>query len=178
MNNSTIGSSAYGWSWRKTSFKIASILTPRSRLFYFDKIILLLCNFVVFSIDKADTAYKWILAFMSCFMLCFCSFGAEKKGGYFHSLSDEAYETLLLLVQGNFNVPVAERTREQEAVVLYLRQRDSLRLGPQSTPTLYFDGKKVVKKSSIASLAAKLLIKQKLVDVKNCEIEPQMASHI
>ena len=46
-------------------------------------------------------------------MLLFCSFGAEKKWGYFHPLSDEAYETLLLLAQGNFNLPVAERTREQ-----------------------------------------------------------------
>ena len=74
---------------------------------------LLLCNFVVFSIDIGYMAYKWILAFMSCFMLLFCSFGAEKKWGYFHPLSDEAYETLLLLAQGNFNLPVAERTREQ-----------------------------------------------------------------
>ena len=58
-------------------------------------------------------------------MLLFCSFGAEKKWGYFHPLSDEAYETLLLLAQGNFNVPVAERTREQRnAVVRYWRQRD------------------------------------------------------
>ena len=180
MNNSTIGSSAYGWSWRKTSFNFVSILTPRSRLFYYDKTILLLCNFVVFSIDKADMAYKWILAFMSCFMLCFCSFGAEKKGGYFHSLSDEAYETLLLLVQGNFNVPVAERTREQRnAVVRYWRQRDSLHLGPQSTPTLYFDGKKVVKKSSIASLVAKTFDQAKAGGCKkNCEIEPQMASQV
>jgi len=40
-------------------------------------------------------------------------------------------------------VPVAERTREQRnAVVRFWRQRDSLRLGPQSVPTLYFDGKK------------------------------------
>ena len=64
-------------------------------------------------------------------MLCFCSFGAEKKKGYFHPLSDEAYETLLLLVQGNFNVPVTERTRElRNAVVRYWRQRDSLHLEP------------------------------------------------
>ena len=55
--------------------------------------------------------------------------------------------TLLLLVQGNFNVPVAERKHEQtNAVVRYWRQRDSLHFGPQSTQTLYFDGKKEVKK--------------------------------
>ena len=52
-------------------------------------------------------------------------------------------------------MPVAERTREQRnAVVRYWRQRDSLHFGPQSTPTLYFEGKKVVKKSSIASVVA------------------------
>ena len=108
-----------------------------------------------FPIDIADMVYKWIFAFMSCFMLCFCSFGAEKKGRYFHALSDKAYETLLLLVQENFEAPVAERTREQRnAVVRYWRQRDSLHLGPPSAPTLYFDGKKVLKKSSIGSLVA------------------------
>ena len=39
-------------------------------------------------------------------MMCFCSLRAEKKGGYFHALSGEAYETLLLPVQGNFKVPL------------------------------------------------------------------------
>ena len=64
--------------------------------------------------------------------------------------------TIIIIIQGNFNVPVAERICEQRnAVVRYWRQRDSLHLGPQSTPTLYFDGEKVVKKSSIASLVAK-----------------------
>ena len=108
-----------------------------------------------FPMEIADMAYRWMLAFVSLFMLCSCSFEAEKKGGYFHALSDEAYKTLLLLVQGKFKMPVAERTREQRnAVVHYWRQWDSLHLGPQSTPTLYLDGKKVVKKSSIASVLA------------------------
>ena len=50
----------------------------------------------------------------------FLQFWSRKKGEYFHALSDEAYETLLLLVQGNFKLPVAERTREQRnAVVRY-----------------------------------------------------------
>ena len=71
-------------------------------------------------------------------------FLSRKERGIFSSIiSDEAYETLLLLVQGKFNVPVAERTREQRnAVVRYWRQRYSLHLGPHSTPTLYFDGRK------------------------------------
>ena len=78
-------------------------------------------------------------------MLCFCSFGAETKGGYFHALSNETYETLSLLVQGNFMTPFAERTREQRITeVRYWSQRDSLHLGPQSAPILHFDDKKVV----------------------------------
>ena len=66
------------------------------------------------------------------------------------------YKTLLLLVQGKFKVPVAERTREQKnAVVRYWRNRDRFHLGPQATPTLYFDDKKVVKKSAISGLVSK-----------------------
>ena len=62
----------------------------------------------------------------------------KERGIYFHALSDEAYETLLLLEQGNFKVLVAERTREQRnAVVRYWRQSDSLHVGPQFALTLY-----------------------------------------
>ena len=85
-----------------------------------------------------------------------CSFGAEKKG-YLHVWIHEAYKTLLLLVQGNFMVPVAECIcKQRNAVVQYWHQCDSLHLGPHSTPTLYFDGKKVVK-SLIGSLVATTL---------------------
>ena len=140
----------------QTLSDLVPVLTPRSRLFYYGKTITFIVQLRRFPIDIADMACKWFLAFLSCFILGCCTFGAEKRGGYLHPLSDEAYETILLLVQGNFNVPVAERTREQRnAVVRYWRQRDRFHLGPQSTPTLYFDGKKVVKKSSIASLVAK-----------------------
>ena len=101
-------------------------------------------------------AGKWILAFLSLLMLTCCTFGSKKKEVYLHPLNDVTYETILLLVQGKFNVPVAERTREQKnAVVRYWRQRNRFHLGPQPTPTLYFDGRKVVRKTSIASLVAK-----------------------
>ena len=89
-------------------------------------------------------------------MLTCCTFGSKKKEVYLHPLNDVTYEMILLLVQGKFNVPVAERTREQKnAVVRYWRQRNRFHLGPQATPTLYFDGRKVVRKTSIASLVAK-----------------------
>ena len=53
-------------------------------------------------------------------------------------------------------MPVAERTREQKnAVVRYWRNRDRFHLGPQATPTLYFDDKTVVKKSAISGLVSK-----------------------
>ena len=37
----------------------------------------------------------------------------------------------------------------------YWRNRDRFHLGPQANPTLYFDDKKVVKKSSISGLVSK-----------------------
>ena len=52
-----------------------------------------------------------------------------------------------------FDVPVKQRSRiQRNAVVHFWRNRNRFHLGPQATPTLYFDGKKVVKKSSTASL--------------------------
>ena len=113
-------------------------------------------------------AGKWILAFLSLLMLTCCIFGSKKKEVYLHPLNDVTYETILLLVQGKFNVPVAERTREQKnAVVRYWRQRNRFHLGPQPTSTLYFDGRKVVRKTSIASLLRKLSTRQNLVDARN-----------
>ena len=136
----------------QTLSNLVPILTPRSLLFYYGKTITLSVQLRRFPIDIADMTCKWFLAFLSCFLMGCCTFGAEKKGGYLHPLSDEAYEMIFLLVQGNFNVPVAEHTRKQRnAVVRYWCQRDRFHLGPQSTPTLYLD----VKKSSKASLVAK-----------------------
>lgn len=86
------------------------------------------------------------MKFTSCFLLLCCVLAAKQKARYLHPLSEEAYDTLLLLVQGRFKVPVAERTREQRnAVIRYWRNRDRFHLGPQATPTLYFDDEKVVK---------------------------------
>lgn len=80
----------------------------------------------------------------------------KQRGEYIHPFSDEAYETMLSLVQGTFNVPVAERTREQKnAVVRFWRNRNRYHLGPQTTPTLYFDGRKVLKISSISNVVGK-----------------------
>ena len=101
-------------------------------------------------------AFKCIAFLISCFLLKYCIYGKKVKGKYLHPFSEEAYKTILLLVQGKFNVPVAERTREQKnAVVRYWRNRDRFHLGPQATPTLYFDDKKVVKKSAISGLVSK-----------------------
>ena len=75
---------------------------------------------------------------------------------YIHPLSDEVYDTLLLMLQGKFHVPVVERSREQKnAVVRFWRNRDRFHLGPETTPTLYFDGRKVVKTSSISVIVGK-----------------------
>ena len=59
-------------------------------------------------------AFKFIAFLISGFLLKYCIYGEKAKGKYLHPFSEEAYKTLLLLVQGKFNVPVAERTREQK----------------------------------------------------------------
>ena len=93
-------------------------------------------------------AFKCMAFLVSCFLLKYCIYGEKAKGKYLHPFSEEAYKILFLLVQGKFNVPVAECTREQKnAVVRYWRNRDRFHLGPQATQTLYFDDKKVVKES-------------------------------
>ena len=82
-------------------------------------------------------------------------FRSRKERGIFSSIKRQGLRDAVAAGTRKVKVPVAESTREQRnAVVRYWRQRDSLHLGPQSTPTLYFDGKKVVKKSSIASVVA------------------------
>ena len=101
-------------------------------------------------------AFKCIAFLISYFLLKYCICGEKAKGKYLQPFSEEAYKTLLLLVQGKFNVLVAERTREQkDAVVRYWRNRDRFHPGPQATPTLYFDDKKVVKKSAISGLVSR-----------------------
>lgn len=100
------------------------------------------------------------IIFLCCLLvISFTSSAKGKKkqrGEFIHPFSDEAYETMLSLVQGTFNVPVAERTREQKnAVVRFWRNRSRYHLGPQTTPTLYFDGRKVLKISSISNVVGK-----------------------
>ena len=53
-------------------------------------------------------AFKCIAFLISFFLLKYCIYGEKAKGKYLHPFSEEAYKTLLLLVQGKFNVPVAE----------------------------------------------------------------------
>lgn len=82
----------------------------------------------------------------------------EKKGRdvFMHTVDDDKYETLLLLVQGNFNVPVSQRTRSQKsAVVRFWRRKDLFSLGSEVSPTLYFNGRKVVKKSDVSRIVGK-----------------------
>ena len=74
--------------------------------------------------DRAiKMAYKWVCPatlFCSIFFvgIFFCCNTAktrdgEKRKAYFHPVSNEVYDTLLLLVQGEFEVPVSKRNRIQ-----------------------------------------------------------------
>ena len=50
---------------------------------------------------------------------------------------------------------VKKRTRVQKnALVRFWRRQEQFHLGKENTPTLYFSGKKVVKKSSISAVVA------------------------
>ena len=108
-------------------------------------------------------AYKWVCAatlFCAIFFVClFCCCNTakprdgEKREAYIHPVSDEVYDTLLILGQGKFEVPVSKRTRiKRNTVVRFWRRRQDFHLGLERTPTLYFAGKKVVKKSLISTI--------------------------
>ena len=107
-------------------------------------------------------AYKWVCPatlFCSIFfvgLFCCCNTAktgdGEKRKAYIHPINDEVYDTLLLPVQGEFEVPVSKRNRiQRNRVVRFLKRRQDFPLGPEGTPTLYFAGKKVVKKSLIST---------------------------
>ena len=107
-------------------------------------------------------ACKWkcsvlFVIFFACFLCCNTAKPRDRdpREVYIHPISDEVYDTLLLLVQGKFDVPVKKRTRVQKnALVRFWRRKEQFHLGKESTPTLYFSGKKVVKKSSISAVVA------------------------
>lgn len=72
-------------------------------------------------------AYKWVcpatllcaIFFVGLFSYCNTvkPRDGEKREAYIHPVSDEVYDTLLLLVQGKFEVPVSKRTRIQRNTV-------------------------------------------------------------
>lgn len=97
------------------------------------------------------------IIFFACFLCCKTAKPSDRdpREVYIHPISDEVYDTLLLLVQGKFDMPVKKRTRVQKnALVRFWRRQKQFHLGKESTPTLYFSGKKVVKKSSISAVVA------------------------
>ena len=107
-------------------------------------------------------ACKWkcsvlFVIFFACFLCCNTTKPRDRdpREVYIHPISDEVYDTLLLLVQGKFDVPVKKRTRVQKnALVRFWRRQGQFHLGKESTPTLFFSGKKVVKNSSISAVVA------------------------
>jgi len=91
----------------------------------------------------------------------------KKRDLFIHTIDDDKYETLLLLVKGNFHVPVAQRTRSQKsAVVQFWRRKELFTLQNEETPTLYFNGRKVVKMLEVSGVIAKTFKKTKLASYK------------
>ena len=65
-------------------------------------------------------------------------------------------------------MPVAERTRSQKsAVVQFWRRTELFTLGNEESPTLYFNGRKVVKKSEVSGVVAKTFKETKSAGYKN-----------
>ena len=104
-----------------------------------------------------DWTDKWVCpATLFCAILFVCLFcccntakprDGEKRKAYIHPVSEEVYDTLLLLAQGKFEVPVSKWTRIQRNTVVPV-----IPVGPKRTPSLYFARKKVVKKSLISTI--------------------------
>lgn len=80
----------------------------------------------------------------------------KKRDMFIHTVDDDKYETLLLLVKGNLHVPVAERTRSpKSAVVQFWRRKGLFTPGNEEGFTFYFNGKKVVKKWELSGVVKK-----------------------
>ena len=99
------------------------------------------------------------LLLLFCCILTFVQSGdkqKKKRDIFIHTVNDDKYETLLRLVKGKFQVPVPERTTSQKsAVVQFWRRKEPFTLGNEESPTLYFNGRKVVKKSEVSRVVAK-----------------------
>ena len=62
-----------------------------------------------------------LLLLLFCCILRFVQGGdkqKKKRDFFIHTVDDDKYEILLLLVQGKFHVPVAQRTRSQKSAVV------------------------------------------------------------
>ena len=69
------------------------------------------------------------------------------------SLDDETYSTLLELLKGEFNVPLQQRsTKQKSAIVRFWRNRGHLSL---QGGNVCFDGKPVLRKSTVSKVVAK-----------------------
>ena len=110
------------------------------------------------------------LLLLFCSILPFVQSGdkqKKKRDIFIHTVDDNKYETLLLLVKGRFQVPVAEQTRSQKsAVVQFWRRKELFTLGNEENPTLYFKGRKDVKKSEVSRVVAKTFKETKSASYK------------
>ena len=91
------------------------------------------------STDEADELDSKCFSVLHQLLLLFCCIlpfvqsgnkQKKKRDMFIHTVDDDKYETLLLLVKGKFHVPVAERTRSQKsAVVQFWRRKELFTLG-------------------------------------------------
>ena len=93
----------------------------------------------------------------------------KKRDGYIHTVSDEEYELLLAITKGDFSKPVNERSRQEKSVIIkFWRNKDSYSVDADNN--LLYQGKKVVKKSSISKFVSKTFDNNKSGGVKKLRL--------
>ena len=81
------------------------------------------------------------------------------------TLDDDTYEIFVQMVKGEFTIPVKERTAQQNAArVRFWRNKDKLSL---QGGMLCFEGKPIVKKSSLKGVVKKCFKKSKGSGTRN-----------
>ena len=88
------------------------------------------------------------------------SSSTSKRGSYIHAMGDQEYDIIKDLFTGNFNVPVADKTRLQKSAYLkFWRFRKGLSIDLEGN--LLYEKKKIVKKSDVKRIVTKCFIKNK-----------------
>ena len=78
------------------------------------------------------------------------------KTNYIHAISEDDYKILVSLVNGDFNVPVKDRSRLQKsAIIKFWRAQGRFTVDEDTRSILYYEGRKVAKKDEVRKIVAR-----------------------